>query len=143
MIYLIMGSGLSLCTDPRERGRTPFRCHRAVPCPAWLQGWQKSHNLDCFPPGFEPGVSSRREFGPCTESWGNSCNGRGRSWLSFGSTLPPACRTHRSVFRTQMWILEENLGGWSQAKGVRVGDVLLDHPRGVRSPPALCLGCLG
>lgn len=46
MIYLIAGSGLSLCS--RERHRTPFWWHRAVPCPAWPQGRQKPHNLDRF-----------------------------------------------------------------------------------------------
>lgn len=118
------------------QGKVPDGC--SVP-----QGRQKPHSFDHFCQVLSPACLSRRECGPCTKSWGNSCNGSGRSWLSFGSTLPPACRNSSSVFGTKSRVLEENVGGLGSGEGCeRQGMSFGPSPRRTQ-PPMLSLGCPG
>lgn len=136
MIYLIASSGLSLCTSTGERHHMPFQCYGAGLVPAWLQGRQNPHNLD--------GFCQVLSLACLVEgSWGNSFKSCSRSWLSFGSTLLPACCSRGSIFCTGLWILEENFGGLESGEGYESQGPSFGLSLGRTQSPALSLGCLG
>lgn len=131
--YDLFNGGERVFPVHRLQGKVPD-AFSVPPCravPFLLVGKSKPPQFSRFLSGFEPGVSSRRETGPCTESGGSSCSGCCRSWPSFGSTQPPACRTRRSAFGTNSRILEEDVSGMEAPE---VGRVFRTIPTAYAAP---------
>lgn len=143
--YDLFNGGEQVFPVHRLRGKVPdaFSAPPRRAVPFLLVGKPKPPQFSRFVSGFEPGESSRRETGPCTESGGSSCSGCCRSWRSFGSTPPPACRTRRSAFGTNSRILEEDVSGMEAGKGRRRWAVSLGPSPRRTQPLASSLGCLG